>query len=232
MDVWEKIISVVKALFGGGRPKRNSSNIEIHGSFNDIDEDVKYDEQVKESNVVMPSVFESGIGDFKPDDLADEKIEEAYSILEEVKKTLERQKANETKDRRAHKKSDKERMLPAKQRAEDLKKYFESLTKKPKHHMLCFIMYDIENNRIRTKVAKYLEEKGLKRAQKSVFFGELDKRIYNQIHEVLLEIQSAYENTDSLMMVPVSEGEMKSMRLIGKEIDFEYAIFRGNTMFF
>ncbi|MCC5917267.1 MAG: CRISPR-associated endonuclease Cas2 [Cryomorphaceae bacterium] len=174
----------------------------------------------------------SGLGDFKPDDLSDKEIAEAYTVLAEIKKTLATQKANENKKKKTYQKHKKERLLPAKERADELKFYFESLTKKPRHHMLCFIMYDIENNRIRTKVAKYLEEKGLKRAQKSVFFGELDKRIYNQIHDVLLDIQTAYENTDSLIMVPISEDELKRMRLIGKEVDFEYAIFRGNTLFF
>lgn len=232
MDVWARIIIVVKTLFGVGEKKEDYSSIEIHSHIPDKEATEQDDKHDDIKNDKPTRVFQSGIGDFKPDDLTDEHIEEAYSILEDVRKTIERQKANAGKEKRENKKSDKERLLPAKQRAEDLQAYFESLTKKPKHHMLCFIMYDIENNRVRTKVAKYLEEKGLKRAQKSVFFGELDKRIYNQIHDVLLDIQSAYENTDSLMMVPVSEDEMKRMRLIGKEIDFEYAIFRGNTMFF
>ena len=101
-----------------------------------------------------------------------------------------------------------------------------------RHHMLCFVMYDIQNNKVRKHVADYLESKGLKRIQLSVFFGELDRKVYKLVHETLLDIQVSYVNTDSLMMVPVSEDEVKSMKLIGKEVDFEFAIIRGNTMFF
>lgn len=174
----------------------------------------------------------SGLGSFKPDDLEDEEVAHTYGLIEEIKKTLKRQDANKNKERKAYEKKKKERIAQTKVRAEELRDYFENLQEKPRHYMLCFVMYDIENNRIRTKIAKYLEEKGLKRVQKSVFFGDIDKRVYKQVHEVLTEIQATYENTDSLMLVPVSEDEVKSMKLIGKEVDFEYAIIRKNTLFF
>lgn len=223
MSLWDDFLYVVRLLFKGKEVSHKQESVQLH-VYEEVKECSDVDLVVEQNN--------SGLGDFKPDDLSDDEIADAYLLLEDIKAGIEHEKANSDKEKRNYAVSTADRMMPAKERAENLKLYFESLAKKPRHHMLCFIMYDIENNRVRAKVAKYLEEKGLKRAQKSVFFGELDKRIYNQIHEVLLDIQSAYENTDSLLMVPVSEDEVKSMRLIGKEVDFEYAVFRGNTLFF
>ena len=44
----------------------------------------------------------------------------------------------------------------------------ESPTRNP-GNMLFFVMYDIESNKVRRLVAKYLEEKGCTRVQKSIF---------------------------------------------------------------
>ncbi|MBF0564912.1 MAG: CRISPR-associated endonuclease Cas2 [Nitrospirae bacterium] len=43
--------------------------------------------------------------------------------------------------------------------------------------MTCIITYDIENNRVRTKLARFLESKGV-RIQKSVFAVEIERHAF------------------------------------------------------
>jgi CRISPR-associated protein Cas2 len=49
---------------------------------------------------------------------------------------------------------------------------------KAPEEMYCFIMYDIEDNKVRGLVAKYLEKKGCIRVQKSIFFAKLHRKHY------------------------------------------------------
>ncbi|MFN4146877.1 MAG: CRISPR-associated endonuclease Cas2, partial [Runella sp.] len=77
-------------------------------------------------------------------------------------------------------------------------------TKRPEE-MYCFIMYDIENHKIRRTVAKFLEKKGCLRVQKSVFFARLHRKMYLEIAEIIKELNQCYENQDSILMLPVGE---------------------------
>ncbi|MDD3012026.1 MAG: CRISPR-associated endonuclease Cas2 [Bacteroidales bacterium] len=51
--------------------------------------------------------------------------------------------------------------------------------------MYCFIMYDIESNRVRNYISKYLIRKGCMRVQKSVFVACLKKENYQKIYTTL-----------------------------------------------
>jgi CRISPR-associated protein Cas2 len=98
--------------------------------------------------------------------------------------------------------------------------------------MVYFIMYDIEDNRIRRYIAKYLEEKGCIRVQKSIFLAESKRPEFNEIHATLREVQEVYDNSDSIMIVPIATDQLRAMKLIGKNIDMD--LFMGNkrTLFF
>lgn len=98
--------------------------------------------------------------------------------------------------------------------------------------MLYFIMYDIENNKIRNQIAKYLIKQGCLRVQKSIFFAESDRSIFNKIHSDLKAIQEIYENSDSIFFVPVSADQLRAMKIVGQSIDFEIIIGNRNTLFF
>ena len=98
--------------------------------------------------------------------------------------------------------------------------------------MLYFIMYDIENNKVRTQIAKYLIKKGCLRVQKSIFFADTERRVYNDIHSDLKAIQEMYDNTDSIFFVPVSTDQLRAMKIIGQSIDFDLIAGNTNTMFF
>ncbi len=98
--------------------------------------------------------------------------------------------------------------------------------------MLFFVMYDIESNKVRHQVSKYLLKMGCFRIQRSIFLADLSPEKYEQIRSDLTEVQSFYENEDSILVVPVSTDLLKSMRIIGKTIDVDIIMRTKNTLFF
>lgn len=98
--------------------------------------------------------------------------------------------------------------------------------------MLYFVMYDIENNKVRTLISKYLIKKGCQRVQKSIFFAESKRSIYNEIKKDLLEVQESYENNDSIFLIPVSTDQLSAMKIIGQNVDFDIVIKNKNTLFY
>ena len=98
--------------------------------------------------------------------------------------------------------------------------------------MLFFIMYDIENNKVRNRIAKYLLKKGCLRVQKSIFFAEAARAIFDNIHSDLKAIQEMYDNNDSIFFVPISADQMRSMRIVGQSIDFDLIAGNKTTLFF
>ncbi len=103
----------------------------------------------------------------------------------------------------------------------------------PKQHtMLYFVMYDIENNKIRRLVAKYLERKGLIRIQKSIFVADTDRITFDEIRQTLKEVQEAYDNNDSIVLVPIAADDLRAMKIIGKNIDLDIILGNQHTLFF
>lgn len=99
-------------------------------------------------------------------------------------------------------------------------------------NMLFFVMYDIENNKVRRLVAKYLLRQGCHRIQHSIFLADLSNDIYQKIRNDLAEVQSAYENEDSILVVPISTDYLRSMKVIGKNINVDVITHARNTLFF
>ena len=100
------------------------------------------------------------------------------------------------------------------------------------NRMIYFIMYDIEDNKVRTHIAKYLINKGCVRIQKSVYMADTKRCVFDEIHKTLKEVQSYYDNHDSIFFVPISTDEIKSMKVVGQSIDFELFLEKPNTLFF
>jgi len=98
--------------------------------------------------------------------------------------------------------------------------------------MLFFVMYDIEDKRVRNLVSKYLVKKGCTRIQKSIFLADLPSSKYEKIRNDLTEVQAAYENLDSILVVPISTDYLKSMKIIGKNISVDVITKSKNTLFF
>ena len=98
--------------------------------------------------------------------------------------------------------------------------------------MLFFVMYDIESNKVRNLVAKYLIRMGCTRIQKSIFLADLEPESVSKIKSDLADVQSAYENNDSILIVPVSTDELRAMKIIGQNIDMDLIVRNKNTLFF
>ena len=103
---------------------------------------------------------------------------------------------------------------------------------RPASNMIFFVMYDIEDNKVRRYVAKYLLKMGCNRVQRSIFLADLPNERYNKIRNDLAEVQAAYENADSILIVPISTDLLTSMRVIGQTIDIELITNKKNTLFF
>lgn len=99
-------------------------------------------------------------------------------------------------------------------------------------YMLFFIMYDITSNKVRNLIAKYLIKRGCIRIQKSIFLANLHSSVCEKIRTDLAEVQSAYDNEDSILIVPISEGYLDAMCIIGQSIDMDVIMHRKNTLFF
>lgn len=103
---------------------------------------------------------------------------------------------------------------------------------RPATHMIFFVMYDIESNKVRRLVAKYLIGKGCTRIQRSIFLADLPSVTFNEIKSDLAEVQSLYENHDSIIVCPISTEQIGAMHVIGKQVDIDIITHRLNTLFY
>ncbi len=98
--------------------------------------------------------------------------------------------------------------------------------------MLFFVMYDIESNKVRRLVAKYLIRQGCFRIQRSIYLANMPVEKCEQIKNDLAEVQAAYDNADSIFVVPISTDYLKAMKVIGKALDVNIIMQSKNTLFF
>lgn len=103
---------------------------------------------------------------------------------------------------------------------------------RPATNMLFFVMYDIESNKVRRIVVRYLQKKGCVRVQKSIFLADQPVAIFEQIKSDLAEVQACYDNHDSILIVPISTDYLRSMKIIGQDIALDVIIKSKNTLFF
>ncbi|MDG1432883.1 MAG: CRISPR-associated endonuclease Cas2 [Saprospiraceae bacterium] len=94
------------------------------------------------------------------------------------------------------------------------------------------IMYDITEDKVRYQISKYLEKKGCVRIQKSVFLAKTENKFFQEIHDTLKEVNSYYDNNDSIILVPINASDVRSMKLIGKNVNIETIVNKPNTLFF
>jgi CRISPR-associated protein Cas2 len=90
--------------------------------------------------------------------------------------------------------------------------------------MLFFVMYDIEDNRVRRHLARYLIRQGCTRMQKSVFLGSASYKRYREIADTLEEVNSMYENGDSILILPVTKDNMAQLNVIGKNMNYQMVV--------
>ena len=83
--------------------------------------------------------------------------------------------------------------------------------------MIAWVIYDIEDNKVRNKVAKYCKLAGLYRVQLSVFLGTIN----SQQKDILqLQIEEIVDlEKDSVYIFPMSKNELQQTVLIGQAFD-------------
>lgn len=82
---------------------------------------------------------------------------------------------------------------------------------------LVWVIYDIANDKIRTRVAKICKNAGLYRVQKSAFLGSLNK---NQVDELKIMCEDIInKEVDSVYIFPMCEDDFKKVKLLGQAFD-------------
>lgn len=97
--------------------------------------------------------------------------------------------------------------------------------------MINLIMYDIENDKVRNRIARYLIKKGCIRIQKSVFILRSPPQEAQKIYEALKDVNSYYENEDSILLVPVNSDNLRIMKIIGRQLSLSHIIDPPSTLF-
>lgn len=98
--------------------------------------------------------------------------------------------------------------------------------------MLFFVMYDIESNKVRSLIHKYLKRMGCTPIQRSIFLADAPVETYERIKKDLAEVQESYDNDDSIMVLPVSTDYLRMMKIIGHHIEVDVITHTRNTLFF
>ena len=82
---------------------------------------------------------------------------------------------------------------------------------------LVWVIYDIVNDKTRTKVAKACKNKGLYRGQKSAFLGTLNRNQIDELKIMCEDIINAEE--DSVYIFPMCVDDFKKVKLLGQAFD-------------
>ncbi len=83
--------------------------------------------------------------------------------------------------------------------------------------MIIWVLYDIQNNKVRNKIAKICKRYGLYRVQKSVFLGNIEDV---QKKSLALEIEELIDTeNDSVYIFPMNKKELKQTDLLGQAFD-------------
>lgn len=122
--------------------------------------------------------------------------------------------------------------IPVEEKIKRIMDFLNRIREKRIDEMYCFIMYDIEDNKVRTYLSKYLIKKGCSRVQKSVFVASLSRKMYLEISKTVAEVNAMYDNTDSIFFLPIGEDVMNSLKMVGKNIDLDVVMNPPNTLFF
>jgi CRISPR-associated protein Cas2 len=96
--------------------------------------------------------------------------------------------------------------------------------------MMIWVLYDIENDRNRTKVAKVCKQAGLYRVQLSCFLGTLTP---NEKDTLRLRLESLIDETrDRVYIFPMSRAELQQTVLLGQAFDKDLVTDEVRALFF
>lgn len=96
--------------------------------------------------------------------------------------------------------------------------------------MIAWVMYDIENDRARTRVAKYCKQAGLYRVQLSVFLGSIEA---DEKDTLQLKIEEEIdEEKDKVYIFPMNKSQLQSSVLLGQAFDKKMITDEVHALFF
>jgi CRISPR-associated protein Cas2 len=96
--------------------------------------------------------------------------------------------------------------------------------------MIIWVLYDIENDKARTKVAKICKQSGLYRVQFSCFLGTLNA---HQKDTLCLQIEGLIDQTkDKVYVFPMNQTELKQTVTMGQAFDKKLVTDEIRALFF
>lgn len=96
--------------------------------------------------------------------------------------------------------------------------------------MITWLMYDIESDKARGRVAKYCKQAGLYRVQYSVFLGTITPDERDSL-ELQIEGEINFD-TDKVYIFPMSKNNLKATTLMGQAFDKKLVTDQVNALFF
>ena len=96
--------------------------------------------------------------------------------------------------------------------------------------MIIWVLYDIKNDRSRTKAAKQCQQAGLYRVQFSCFLGTLTA---TQKDTLRLQLESLIDQTvDKVYIFPMNRTELQQTDLLGQAFDRRLVTDEVKALFF
>lgn len=97
--------------------------------------------------------------------------------------------------------------------------------------MITWVLYDITNDRARTRVAKFCRQAGLYRVQYSVFLGTLENA--NELDELQLRIEAEIDpDVDKVYLFPMNKAQLNRAVLLGQAFDKKLVTDEVYALFF
>lgn len=83
--------------------------------------------------------------------------------------------------------------------------------------MIVWVLYDVENDKNRNKIAKICKQKGLYRVQLSAFVGTIER---SDMDELSLMIEPLIdESIDKVYIFTMSQQDLKKCKMLGQAFD-------------
>lgn len=96
--------------------------------------------------------------------------------------------------------------------------------------MIVWVLYDIKNDKVRNKTAKFCKQAGLYRVQYSVFLGTLKEDDKDSLQLQIEEIID--EDNDSVYIFPMNKSELQQCALLGQAFDKKLVSDKVKALFF
>lgn len=96
--------------------------------------------------------------------------------------------------------------------------------------MICWVMYDIQDNKARTRVAKSCKQAGLYRVQYSVFLGTLNSNQKDELELICEELIDL--DVDRVYIFPMNKQELKDTVLLGQAFEKKMITDDVQALFF